>query len=390
MAMATKETPQAYAIFALTDRSWSMSDTCAGDGNQQRTVDGLNAFMDQMRRDSRGKDAHFDLKQFDSQGFDPLRRGILSQIEPIKVSEFVPRAATPLFDAVADLISRAEAYGARKTALVISTDGLENCSHHTLAEVSRMIEAKRKLGWIVIYLGANINAWKEAEKLGIPGSMALNFSQRKTTVPAQRYRSTGMLFERFSGHIAQHPIAYAFAAAAALVALYLGLSESDVSAAESVGFNDEDRSAAMGVTGAEGDGWRNAVIAEVLDFKEPVSGDSLLDLPPDAADAQRLLPEDFDPALGSMVNGRQLGDDGGDILSADDVPGGGNPASESDSDKTDPISSDSAVVDGDSGREELDVVEWPPRRVDVARDGWTPDPDPVPDAGGSVDFDLGD
>ncbi len=297
------------AIGLLIDRSGSMS------GAEQTTVEAVNGFISQMQADPLGKAAHFTMMSFDSQGFDPVRRGTMSEVKPLQVSEFVPRAATPLFDAVGDFVGRLSGEGRR--VLVVLTDGLENCSKKfTSEQVRALIEAKRKAGWVVIYLAANIDAWKQAEEIGVPKEAAMNYKQAATTAPPAQPGQPD-LFTRFSGRVAKNPLGYALGTAALLGLAYLALRPGEASA-EALGFSEVDRNAAMGVDGVDVT-WPDAVADDVANFVEPVPSDSIFDLPPEAAEAQASLPEDFDPAQGSISEGVQAEDTGADILGGDTV-----------------------------------------------------------------------
>lgn len=59
---------------------------------------------------------------------------------------------------------------------MITTDGLENSSvEYNYSDIKRMIEAKKECGWEFLFLGANIDAGKEAEKLGIAKERAVTY-----------------------------------------------------------------------------------------------------------------------------------------------------------------------------------------------------------------------
>ena len=64
-----------------------------------------------------------------------------------------------------------------KTLFIITTDGMENASHHyTYDKVRHMIERqKERYGWEFLFLGANIDAAAEAKRFGIDESMAANY-----------------------------------------------------------------------------------------------------------------------------------------------------------------------------------------------------------------------
>ena len=64
-----------------------------------------------------------------------------------------------------------------KTMFIITTDGYENASRrYDYETVRRMIERqKEKYGWEFLFLGANIDAAKEAARFGIGADCAVNY-----------------------------------------------------------------------------------------------------------------------------------------------------------------------------------------------------------------------
>ncbi len=96
-------------------------------------------------------------------------------IEPLTDKDYYVWGCTALLDAVGQAIIKIdnvqkhlpENHKAGKILFVITTDGLENLSEEfTYKEIKRMIEAKKECGWEFLFLGANIDAEKEAEKIG--------------------------------------------------------------------------------------------------------------------------------------------------------------------------------------------------------------------------------
>ena len=64
-----------------------------------------------------------------------------------------------------------------KTLFIITTDGYENASrHYDYERVRRMIERqKERYGWEFLFLGANIDAAKEAARFGIGADRSVNY-----------------------------------------------------------------------------------------------------------------------------------------------------------------------------------------------------------------------
>ena len=105
-------------------------------------------------------------------------------IEPLTEKEYYVRGCTALLDAVGAAIEKIdnvqkhlpEAHKAGKVIFVITTDGLENSSENfTYEQIRRMISAKKECGWEFLFLGANIDAGKEAEKIGIARNRSVTY-----------------------------------------------------------------------------------------------------------------------------------------------------------------------------------------------------------------------
>lgn len=97
-----------------------------------------------------------------------------------------PRGNTPLLDATAFAITltgeRLAALDAAErpenVLMLIITDGQENASRTTTAEALKtMIEHQRGVyKWDFIYLGANVDAFAEAARMGIPAATAVEYA----------------------------------------------------------------------------------------------------------------------------------------------------------------------------------------------------------------------
>ena len=99
--------------------------------------------------------------------------------------DYEPRGCTALLDAVGSAIQHignVHKYARRedvpeKTIFVIITDGLENASHrYTYSTLQELIKRqKEKYGWEFLFLGANIDAPREARRFGIEEKRAMTY-----------------------------------------------------------------------------------------------------------------------------------------------------------------------------------------------------------------------
>ena len=109
----------------------------------------------------------------------------LSEVPPLTEKEYFTCGCTALLDAVGGAIhhiGNIHKYARRedvpeKTMFIITTDGYENASRrYNYETVRRMIERqKEKYGWEFLFLGANIDAAKEAARFGIGADRAVNY-----------------------------------------------------------------------------------------------------------------------------------------------------------------------------------------------------------------------
>ncbi len=85
---------------------------------------------------------------------------------------------------------------AEKVIFVITTDGYENSSsEYTAKTVRKMIKAHQEQGWQFIFMGANMDAVSEAEKLGISGKHAVSYRNDSDGV-ALNYTTAGHVLSK--------------------------------------------------------------------------------------------------------------------------------------------------------------------------------------------------
>lgn len=167
-------------ISVILDRTGSMQDI------RSDIVGGYNAFL-AAQKDGPGK-ATLSLVQFDSQ--DPYEvlhaYADLTAVSPLSLDQYVPRASTPLYDAMgrgildleAWLASRPDAERPAKVIFVVVTDGQENASREfDRARVNRLVEAKKQLGWDFVFLSADLGAFDDAGGLGVDYAARLMFDK---------------------------------------------------------------------------------------------------------------------------------------------------------------------------------------------------------------------
>jgi uncharacterized protein YegL len=170
-------------VFVL-DRSGSMS------GLEDDTIGGFNAMMEKQKKEP--GDALVSTVLFDNECIVLHDRVDIQKIAPMTREDYWVGGCTALLDAVGGAIHHIgnvhkyarEEDRPEKTLFVITTDGMENASHrYTYDKLKDMIRRqKEKYSWEFIFLGANIDAAKEAARFGISEDCAANYhADRKGT-----------------------------------------------------------------------------------------------------------------------------------------------------------------------------------------------------------------
>lgn len=154
-------------VHIILDRSGSMS-SCHSD-----TLGGVNAYLATLKAEEKVW-----LTLFDGISIDTIWNGVDPTEEELTAEEFVPRGNTPLYDAIGKSIDKITG---TKVALVIVTDGQENASREFSAEiVKKLLEERQAKGWLVVYLGANQDAFVEGGRIGTVSANTMGFDTANT------------------------------------------------------------------------------------------------------------------------------------------------------------------------------------------------------------------
>ncbi len=109
----------------------------------------------------------------------------IQKVQYLTARDYQTRGCTALLDAVGGAIRHIvkihrytnPKYRPGKTLFVIITDGMENSSRfYTYPQVKQMIDReKNKYGWEFLFLGANIDAARDAGRMGIDADFAVDY-----------------------------------------------------------------------------------------------------------------------------------------------------------------------------------------------------------------------
>ena len=164
-------------IVYILDRSGSM------EGLETDTIGGFNSMMEKQKKT--GEKAVISTVLFDDESEVLHDRVSIDQIGKMTDEQYFVRGCTALLDAVGGAITHMgnihkyarEEDRPEKTIFIITTDGMENASkNYSYERVQKMIKRQQeKYGWEFIFIGANIDAYEEAQKFGIKKERAVNY-----------------------------------------------------------------------------------------------------------------------------------------------------------------------------------------------------------------------
>lgn len=191
-------------ISVILDRTGSM-ETIRDD-----TIGGFNAFLNAQKAEL-GL-ASLTLVQFDSQDpyeivyhFKPL-----AEVPELTRETFVPRATTPLLDAIGrgindlekSLADITEAERPSRVVMVVITDGQENASREFRKDqIEKMIKEKQeKATWQFVFLSADLNAIGDALASGVRAASTLAHDKDSHGVGAAWASLSGRVSDYRSGN----------------------------------------------------------------------------------------------------------------------------------------------------------------------------------------------
>ncbi len=164
-------------IVFILDRSGSMA------GLEKDTIGGFNSMLNKQKKED--GEAYLSTVLFDHQTKVIHDRVPIQEVRPLDEDTYYVRGSTALLDALGDSIDHIikvhkhlKKQKPDKTIFFITTDGMENASQrYSYSQIKRMISIQQeRYHWEFIFLGANIDAIDEANRLGIRKDRAFDYS----------------------------------------------------------------------------------------------------------------------------------------------------------------------------------------------------------------------
>lgn len=186
-----------------------LDETGSMDACLDATISGFNEYVDTLARS--GEKFLLTLTKFNASKIEVVADAVpLDKVPRLNRSNYVPVEMTPLYDAIARSIRRTEESLNKldkKTAVlcVIMTDGEENASReYTRQGIFDLITKKTEEGWTFAYLGANQDAWRVGQSIGVHAGNTKGYSTsdtqdtfRSTAAATVTYASTAAPTDKF-------------------------------------------------------------------------------------------------------------------------------------------------------------------------------------------------
>lgn len=157
-------------IIFLLDRSGSMS------GSENNTINSYNSYLSKQKKNKYLTKITTIL--FDDQYEILFNRENIKEVKYLTNKEYYVRGCTALYDAIGKTINFYSRQIKNKVLFIIITDGLENASREfDKLRIKQLIQ--NHPNWEFIYLGANIDTYSEATKIGIKESNIASYRKTK-------------------------------------------------------------------------------------------------------------------------------------------------------------------------------------------------------------------
>ena len=165
--MEKKKVEEMDIVFLL-DRSGSIG------GVVDDTIGGYNSYL----KENRNKPVMVTTVLFDDK-YELLHDRVkIDEVNELTDKEYFVRGCTALLDAIGKTIKYFDKKKSKKVMFIITTDGLENASReYSSSQIKEMITGHKD--WEFIYIGADIDSYKEGGSIGIKKSNIASYKKDK-------------------------------------------------------------------------------------------------------------------------------------------------------------------------------------------------------------------
>lgn len=193
---AQKETEKRVINLIIADESGSMSVI------RDTTLAGLNETIttcQKMQEKFPTMEQRITLITFDSNHTKVIFDNISAlEAKPLSQKDYVPGAATPLYDAIGQAITKTYAQTEKTDNVLVTilTDGEENSStEFDLKMVKRLIDKQKEQGWTFTFIGTDdLNVEGMAHEMGIKSFLSFSRNCESTSKMFSKDRASRAIF----------------------------------------------------------------------------------------------------------------------------------------------------------------------------------------------------
>jgi hypothetical protein len=172
-------------LFFILDRSGSMS------GSERDTINGFNAFIEKQA--VKKQNIRVTTILFDDKYQVLYSRKPISEVEALTEKEYYVRGCTALLDSIGKTVNSYK-NEVGSTMCIITSDGYENASReYDRDQIRRIIES---CGWEFVFIGADIDSYAEASRIGIRKSRVANYN-KTAEGHKEMYDACNLITDRF-------------------------------------------------------------------------------------------------------------------------------------------------------------------------------------------------
>ena len=172
-------------LFFILDRSGSMG------GSEMDTINGFNAFIEKQA--VKKQNIRVTTILFDDKYQVLYSRKPISEVEALTEKEYYVRGCTALLDSIGKTVNSYK-NEVGSTMCIITSDGYENASReYDRDQIRRIIES---CGWEFVFIGADIDSYAEASRIGIRKSRVANYN-KTAEGHKEMYDACNLITDRF-------------------------------------------------------------------------------------------------------------------------------------------------------------------------------------------------
>lgn len=181
----------------LTEVVFILDCSASMEGLEKETIAGFNSVIEKQKREK--TDAYVTTVFFNDARQELHFRKPLYEVDDLTEQDYCVKGCTALLDAIGNTIYRLKIERIKhkrigQVIVVIITDGMENASREFQYDILEklILEMKEIYGWEFLFLGANMDAVKEAARIGISINRSVTYKNDSAGV-ALNYEIIGDL-----------------------------------------------------------------------------------------------------------------------------------------------------------------------------------------------------